>query len=59
VNLSLFGAPAIEHGGKSHALDFERRTQRLAYLALKRAWVGRAEVAALGPILEDVNGKPS
>ena len=45
--LSLFGAPAIEHGGKSHALDFERRTQLLAYLALKRAWVGRAELAAL------------
>jgi predicted ATPase/DNA-binding SARP family transcriptional activator/Flp pilus assembly protein TadD len=45
--LSLFGAPTIERAGTTRALDFERRTQLLVYLALKRAWVGRAEIAAL------------
>jgi predicted ATPase/DNA-binding SARP family transcriptional activator/Tfp pilus assembly protein PilF len=29
------------------ALPFERRTQLLAYLALRRAWVNRAEIAAM------------
>lgn len=43
----LFGAPMLAHGGQSTALAFERRTQLLALLALKRSWVGRAEVAAL------------
>jgi len=47
VLLSLFGAPTIERGGTTRALEFERRTQLLVYLALKRTWVGRAEIAAL------------
>ena len=47
VRLSLFGAPAIHDGGESFALPFERRNQLLAFLALKRAWVGRAELAAM------------
>lgn len=47
VALTLFGAPTIVYGGKSVALALERRTQLLVYLALKRTWVGRAELAAL------------
>ncbi len=47
VGLTLFGAPTIAFGGKSVALGFERRTQLLVYLALKRGWVARAELAAL------------
>ena len=47
VRLLLFGSPTVEYGGQSLALPFERRNQLLAFLALKRAWVGRAELAAL------------
>ena len=47
LRLSLFGAPSITYGETSRALDFERRAQLLAFLALKRTWVGRAELAAL------------
>ncbi len=47
VGLTLFGAPTIAFGGKSVVLSFERRTQLLVYLALKRSWVARAELAAL------------
>jgi predicted ATPase/DNA-binding SARP family transcriptional activator/Tfp pilus assembly protein PilF len=47
VRLTLFGAPAADHGEAAMALPFERRSQLIAYLALKRAWVGRAELAAL------------
>jgi predicted ATPase/DNA-binding SARP family transcriptional activator/Tfp pilus assembly protein PilF len=47
LRLSLFGAPSITYGDTSRALDFERRGQLLAFLALKRTWVGRAELAAL------------
>ena len=47
VRLVLFGAPALEHDGESHALPFERRGQLLAFLAMKREWVPRAELAAL------------
>jgi predicted ATPase/DNA-binding SARP family transcriptional activator/Tfp pilus assembly protein PilF len=47
LRLSLFGAPAVTYGDVSRALDFERRGQLLAFLALRRAWVGRAEIAAL------------
>ncbi len=47
VVLNLFGAPTIARGGEAHALHFERRTQLLVYLALKRTWVARAELAAL------------
>jgi hypothetical protein len=36
VLLSLFGAPTIERGGTTRALQFERRTQLLVYLALRR-----------------------
>ena len=43
----LFGPPSIERGGRSFALPFERRTQLVVFLAMKRAWVGRAELAAL------------
>jgi predicted ATPase/DNA-binding SARP family transcriptional activator len=47
TRLLLFGSPTIEHGGESFALPRERRSQLLAYLALKRAWVARSELAAL------------
>ncbi len=47
VELSLFGSPTITHSGQSSALPFERRTQLLAFLALRRSWVGRAELATL------------
>jgi DNA-binding SARP family transcriptional activator len=47
IRLLLFGSPAVEYGGQSLALPFERRNQLLAFLAFKRAWVGRAELAAL------------
>jgi predicted ATPase/DNA-binding SARP family transcriptional activator/Tfp pilus assembly protein PilF len=47
VQLSLLGLPTVEYGGKLVGLPFERRTQLLAFLALKREWVGRAEVAAM------------
>ncbi|MFO1312659.1 MAG: tetratricopeptide repeat protein [Burkholderiales bacterium] len=45
--LSLFGSPSIVAGGHTTALPFERRGQLVAYLAMKRAWVGRPELAAL------------
>lgn len=47
VRLFLFGSPTLEVGGESIALPFERRNQLLAFLALKRSWVGRAELAAM------------
>ena len=47
VRLLLLGSPLVQHSGESIALPFERRTQLLAFLALKRAWVGRAELAAM------------
>ena len=47
IHLALFGAPTITADGQSRALPCERRTQLLAYLALKRAWVRRSEIAAL------------
>jgi predicted ATPase/DNA-binding SARP family transcriptional activator/Tfp pilus assembly protein PilF len=47
VRLALFGSPTLHDGGASIALPFERRNQLLAFLALKRSWVGRAELAAL------------
>jgi len=47
VRWILLGSPAVERDGASQALPFERRTQLLAYLALKRDWIGRAELAAL------------
>ena len=47
AHLSLFGSPSIAAGGKATALPFERRGQLVAYLAIKRAWIGRPELAAL------------
>jgi predicted ATPase/DNA-binding SARP family transcriptional activator len=47
VRLSLFGSPTIEYGGESSTLPFERRSQLVVFLALKRSWVGRAELAAM------------
>lgn len=45
--LLAFGAPAVVHDGEATALPFERRTQLLAFLALRRTWIGRSELAAL------------
>lgn len=47
LSLSLFGAPTVDDGHSAVALPFERRGQLLAFLALKRSWVGRGELAAL------------
>src|SRR6266508_558371 len=47
VRLALFGSPTIEYGGECFALPFERRNQLLVFVALKRCWVGRAELAAM------------
>src|SRR5262249_55311096 len=47
MRLVLFGAPCIERGAAEAALPFERRSQLVAFLALRRAWVGRAELASL------------
>jgi predicted ATPase/DNA-binding SARP family transcriptional activator len=47
MRLKLFGAPTLEHEGSSIALPAERRSQLLVLLALRRHWVGRAELAAL------------
>lgn len=47
TRLKLFGPPRIEQGSESLVLPFERRNQLLAYLALKRSWVGRAELATM------------
>lgn len=47
LRLSLFGAPTVVSGDQASALAFERRGQLLVYLALRRGWVGRAELAAL------------
>jgi predicted ATPase/DNA-binding SARP family transcriptional activator len=46
--LNLFGAPTVASGdGTSLALPFERRTQVVVLLALRRDWVPRAELAAM------------
>jgi predicted ATPase/DNA-binding SARP family transcriptional activator/Tfp pilus assembly protein PilF len=47
VRLQLFGSPKVESHGESHALPFERRNQVLVLAALRRTWVGRAELAAM------------
>ena len=47
MRLDLFGAPALVADGETHALPLERRHQLVAFLALKRTWVARAEIAAL------------
>lgn len=54
VRLRLFGSPTVESDGAASALPFERRTQLIVLLALRRQWVPRAEVAAmLWPEQED------
>ena len=45
--LHLFGRPDVEHDGHVSPLPAERRYQLLAYLALCRGWIARAELAAL------------
>jgi len=49
VTLHLFGAPTLDLGDGTPpvALPFERRSQLVALLALKRTWVGRAELASM------------
>src|SRR6187455_1460327 len=47
IRLQLFGAPKVEFNGESHAIAFERRNQVLVLAALRRTWVGRAELAAM------------
>jgi predicted ATPase/DNA-binding SARP family transcriptional activator len=47
VRFKLLGAPAVELDGQALALPFERRSQLVVLLALRRQWVPRAEVAAL------------
>lgn len=47
VRLQLFGTPKIEHDGTSFVLPFERRHQVLVFVAFKRGWVPRAELAAM------------
>jgi predicted ATPase/DNA-binding SARP family transcriptional activator/Tfp pilus assembly protein PilF len=47
ARLCLFGAPTIEVGGQSYALTLERRSQLVVFLALRRSWVGRADLAAM------------
>ena len=45
--LRLLGRPSVEAAGHSHAWPAERPYRLLALLALRRGWVGRAELAAL------------
>jgi predicted ATPase len=47
VRLSLFGSPTIDLGAGPATLPFERRSQLLVFLAVKRGWVGRAELASM------------
>ncbi|HSH88469.1 MAG TPA: AAA family ATPase, partial [Ramlibacter sp.] len=45
--LRLFGRPELQWDGRSFPLPFERRNQLIAYLAMRRSWVGRTELAEL------------
>jgi predicted ATPase/DNA-binding SARP family transcriptional activator/Tfp pilus assembly protein PilF len=47
VRFQLFGTPAVQLDGHTLALPFERRSQLVVLLALRRQWVPRAELAAL------------
>ncbi len=47
LKLRLFGTPTVEQAGAAVALPFERRSQIVVLLALRRGWVPRAELAAL------------
>lgn len=54
AQLRLFGLPTLTLGGQATALPFERRSQLLAWLALRGDWAPRAEAAALlWPGIED------
>jgi predicted ATPase/DNA-binding SARP family transcriptional activator len=45
--LRLIGRPAVLHGGVADALAADRRCRLLVFLAMRQAWVGRREAAAL------------
>lgn len=47
LKLRLFGTPTVEQAAGSTALPFERRSQIVVLLALRRGWVPRAELATL------------
>jgi len=47
LRLRLFGRPEVEHANRVIALDADRRCRLLALLALRRDWVGRAELSGL------------
>ena len=47
IRLQLFGPPTVVVDGEAFVLPCERRSQLLVMLALKRAWMGRAELAAV------------
>lgn len=47
VALRLFGRCDVHHDGRHELLRAERRCQLLAYLALRRTWVSRDQLAAL------------
>jgi predicted ATPase/DNA-binding SARP family transcriptional activator len=45
--LRLLGRPELDWEGRGHPLPYERRHQLIVYLAMRRSWVGRAELAEL------------
>jgi len=45
ARLHVFGPPTVARDAGPLALPSERRSQLLAFLTLKRVWVGRAERA--------------
>lgn len=47
IRVEVLSTPALVLGGQRHVLAPERRSQLLVWLALRGAWVPRAEVAAL------------
>ncbi len=47
TQLRLLGPPTLDLDGDAVALPAERRTRLMAFLALRRAWVSRTELAAL------------
>lgn len=47
ARLRLFGVPTLSRGGREWALPMERRSQLIAWLALRGDWAPRAEAAAL------------
>jgi predicted ATPase/DNA-binding SARP family transcriptional activator len=47
TRLHLFGRPRAETDGRVFDLAFERRHQLLVYLAMRRGWTGRSDLATL------------